>query len=1014
MAATLCPAPPASGKTQWAVNRIGEVLKAERLAVVWVIVPDRLQAHAFRSRLALGGGALGAQVGTFGDVYSEVLERAGVPTPVVSNAVTQRLLQTVLDELARAGRLEHYQPLARSRGFAHTLRERFAELKRARVTPEEFLLQVRGEDPGLGELSLIYQAYQARLHQLRWADPEGVSWLAVEALERNPRLLADWRLVVLDGFDDFNPTQLKALELLGQQAAELLVTLPGIPIPARAVHQRFRRSLGELQRVLKPQLQPLDNVPFLPPGLAELERLLLERSHETFASGRVHLVEAQSPGQEAREALRWIKAQVVRGGLACSDCAVFVPDPELYHAPLRVAAREFGLPVRFTQGVRLVETPAVTALTNLLQLRVRDYPRRLTLDCIRSPYFDLSSFGLNPSDAALLEAAGIQSQVVLGKEQWLSALAMLSETPAELALKIDEDAQPAPRIPRGDTAAQLAEGLCSLMDRIEPASSQSYRSWIVWLEDLLEALGFIERCEPLVLENLRHALRALTVSDEAGGRRECGYQDFTADLNSVLQTSSFDPDPRSHRASLLVGRLTEARGVRFQAVAILGLSEGIFPAVERPDPLLSEDLRQRLNLEPRLGRNQAGLFYLAATRADRSLLLTRPYLAAGGEAWEPSHFWTAVEKIFPNSKARIKPDVSRRLVQAASRAEALFWAVRQGSEPQSDSELVERAQQVAVGRKVLADRTAAGRNSPYDGAAPDLAAEMAQIFDEHSVWSASRLETYAACPFQFFIGRILSLEPKVVPELGFDAAQLGSMLHAILERVYRPGATSLDALLEALPQAAAEVFAEAPQRFGFRPSPLWEAQKEQLTARLEKSITALDAESDGWTPFAFELGFGLPARPGQFRCPPLVLQTDVGPVQLRGVIDRVDRSPSGQCRVIDYKTGSSRLSPRDLRLGYRLQLPIYALAAEQACGVGEVVDGCYWSINQAKPHLKLKAFTDEDEQGLACAARVAQGHIERIVSGIRQAMFVPQPPEGGCSSYCPGASWCWQYEPGFG
>ena len=41
-----------------------------------------------------------------------------------------------------------------------------------------------------------------------------------------------------------------------------------------------------------------------------------------------------------------------------------------------------------------------------------------------------------------------------------------------------------------------------------------------------------------------------------------------------------------------------------------------------------------LNLEPRLGREQAGLFYQAVTRADNFLLLTRPTLAGDGERWE--------------------------------------------------------------------------------------------------------------------------------------------------------------------------------------------------------------------------------------------------------------------------------------------------------------------------------------------------------------------------------------------
>ena len=40
-------------------------------------------------------------------------------------------------------------------------------------------------------------------------------------------------------------------------------------------------------------------------------------------------------------------------------------------------------------------------------------------------------------------------------------------------------------------------------------------------------------------------------------------------------------------------------------------------------------------------------------------------------------------------------------------------------------------------------------------------------------WSASRLETYGSCPFQFFVKNALELEPRELPELGLDASQLG-------------------------------------------------------------------------------------------------------------------------------------------------------------------------------------------------------------------------------------------------
>jgi hypothetical protein len=78
-------------------------------------------------------------------------------------------------------------------------------------------------------------------------------------------------------------------------------------------------------------------------------------------SADLTLLEARSPAEEAREALRWLKARMVRDGIPLAACAVVTPDPDLYHPYLRQAAAEFGVPLRFTQGEVLAHSPAVTA-----------------------------------------------------------------------------------------------------------------------------------------------------------------------------------------------------------------------------------------------------------------------------------------------------------------------------------------------------------------------------------------------------------------------------------------------------------------------------------------------------------------------------------------------------------------------------------------------------------------------------------------------------------------------------
>jgi ATP-dependent helicase/DNAse subunit B len=240
----------------------------------------------------------------------------------------------------------------------------------------------------------------------------------------------------------------------------------------------------------------------------------------------------------------------------------------------------------------------------------------------------------------------------------------------------------------------------------------------------------------------------------------------------------------------------------------------------------------------------------------------------------------------------------------------------------------------------------------------------------------------------------LELEPREEAEDGFDVRMLGSMLHKILEEHYsgRP-----------LHETAQKVFADAPAEYGFRPTAIWTQQQAELLRTLEKTIVELNKISQGYMPHTMEARFGM----GE---PSLVLKTSAGEVRLHGYIDRLDSAPDGTLRVIDYKAGSAAISASHLKEGRRLQLPIYAMAARDALGLGEISGGFYWHIQKAEASsLKLEKF----EGGVEAAFAIAVEHIGRHVTGIRAGHFEPKALEEGCPSYCPAVNFCWKFKKGF-
>ncbi len=1016
-------APAASGKTHAQLQRVRAVLREAPLAPVWVILPNRNQAMAFRQRLAQAGGALGAQVGTLGDLYTEVLAQAATATPVAPEPVIHRLLRAAVDTLADRGQLHHYLPIQHYPGFIQALGDFIAELKRARLVPEHFVTAVRGRGPRLEELGTLYEAYQQQLIRLDWADPDGLSWLAVLALENQPHLLATIRLLVVDGFDSFTPTQLEALNLLAARVTEMRLTLSGEPAMPRAAHRRFKRTLEHLMTTLAPTLETLPRREAWPRPLDHLEAQLFEPHPARLAPGRhVTFLAAQTMAREAREAVRWIKARHLRDHVPLAECAIITRDLGPYQAFLRAAAREFGVPLQLTQGEPLASNPAIAALLTALALPLSAWLRRPLLDTLRTPYFDLTAFDLTPFAALQLDAVARWGQVTGGLAQWADALNRLAQQSASLIFNEDDATLQAPRPPQGSAAAQMWARLQKLSARLTPPATATLTEFVAWLEDLLTALQ-LEACiktgpatagrDQTALIRLTEILQALVLSESILPHpRPEPYADFYSELRGAVEAATYHPELTA-RASLLAAPLSAARGVPYRAVVVVGLAEGLFPVPLTEDPFLSDADRASLQtlglpLEPRLRSDQQSLFYEAVTRATEFLLLTRPYLADDGEEWKPSPYWEAALSLFDTTVQIIRPDTDRPLADAASLTELLALSNPAADLPSTYAYLQSDWENLRQARRVLRARLAPQPEGIYEGLVPDLGPALAARYGPDHIWSASRLETYGACGFNFFIGAALELEPRETPQAGLDSAQRGAVLHAILERVYQVASdpTKVAAVLAVLPPVAEQVFATAPAHYGFRPTPLWDQERAELLETLGATLTALAAEESGWRPAHFELRFGWDGSQ------PLTVHTPTGVMQLHGVIDRIDLDEAGAARVLDYKTGASSFAQRDLVEGRRLQIGVYALAAKQLLHPRRLDDGFYWGINAAKASgLHLAKFDHENYSGVSGALTLTTEHLARHRAGIHTGRFAPIPPRGGCPPYCPARYICWRYSP---
>jgi len=200
--------------------------------------------------------------------------------------------------------------------------------------------------------------------------------------------------------------------------------------------------------------------------------------------------------------------------------------------------------------------------------------------------------------------------------------------------------------------------------------------------------------------------------------------------------------------------------------------------------------------------------------------------------------------------------------------------------------------------------------------------------------SPSRLEALGACPRRYFIRYVLGVravrDPEWDPERWLDALDRGTLLHAVYERTLdgarRDGIDPDDDAFEGL---ALRLLREEIERTLLRRPAPNDAVRAAGTAELEADVRAfvdmIRRTRPDWD--RLELDFGSGTREVSVPLPG-------GEIRLAGRVDRIDRTPDGGVRIVDYKTGSPGRyrASRPFEGGRRLQHILYSLAVERLLG----------------------------------------------------------------------------------
>ena len=287
----------------------------------------------------------------------------------------------------------------------------------------------------------------------------------------------------------------------------------------------------------------------------------------------------------------------------------------------------------------------------------------------------------------------------------------------------------------------------------------------------------------------------------------------------------------------------------------------------------------------------------------------------------------------------------------------------------------------------------------WDGRVDSEDSRVADIGGRENPISPSALESWAACPYRYFLGRVLGLSsPTEIDEAEISNLERGLLVHRILERFVAEGGGTEEDLLN----VAEEEFESAVARGVTGYHLLWDIEKQSIQDALRKffvkeaqwlgeSLSQSDAEID----------FGQGTDAGEV----VVSVEELGEVSFRGKMDRVDIL-GDEVRVRDFKTGKSepyfdgiqgRKADRTVANGQALQLPVY-LEAAQSVHPGKQITASYcFPLAENNTH-DVAPYTAQDREQFHTTLGV-------IVGMARKGIFPATPEQtddewGGNCRYC--------------
>lgn len=970
MSLRFCFGPSGSGKSHRIYEEIMQRAAEEPGRNFLIIVPDQFTMQTQKDLVMRSDrdGILNIDVLSFGRLSHRILEEVGTKEmPVLDDTgkslVLQKVAADLKEQLPAMGSLLHKQ------GYIHEVKSAISEFMQYGISTQDMdklitSAQKRGAlAMKLKDLKTLYRGFQDYIRDHFITTEETLDVLR-RSLSKSKILKGS--VVVFDGFTGFTPIQNRLIQELMRVCAETIVTVTiGVgedPYKMDGEQKLFhlsKKTVADLEKLAAEAEVERGEDLFVKggpnrfakaPALHYLEQNLFRYQYEPYAGEQqeIHMFEALSPREEVHQTALYIRHLIREQGMTYRDIAVVIGDLEGYASYVETEFGQLEIPCFLDRTRGIVLNPMIEYIKSALQLYIKDFSYDTVFHFLRSGMADISREEIDELENYVIRtgARGYRtySRLFTRRTEELQGNAEGSEQAEEKTMerlnRIRQQFMDAVEILHMGSQEKAGDYVSHLYDFLEQNQVQQK---LLNYQQQFEKEGDLSRAREYA-QIYRLVMDLLDQVYELLGEEEISRQEFADILEAGFGEITVGTIPQNVDR-IVVGDMERTRLKQVKVLFFLGVNDGNIPKNASKGGIISDMDREfliesgtEMAPSPRQQMYIQRLYlYLNMTKPSEQLYLSYAKVNSEGKGIRPSYLIDTVRKLFPAMSVEY-PQNRSRLEQIEGRQEGARYLAEElreyveGTLPEEERQdfyLMYRAYEAdAAGRDLLT--RAAFRRYRESGLSRIVARALYGQQLENSV---SRLETYAACACRHFLQYGLSLQER--EEFGFEASDMGTVYHAVLENYAGKLAESNLTWWDFTEDFAAKAVKESVEAYAatYGETVLYSsARNEYAITRMSRILTRTvltlqkHLKQGSFQPDDYELSFRFAEDLDSIH----VDLSEDEKMHLQGRIDRIDVSEDAEhvyVKVIDYKSGNRKFDLAALYYGLQLQLVVYMNAA---------------------------------------------------------------------------------------